>query len=1018
MLVVSAPASLPPAAASPRKHASVRHRSKPTCFAPFRDDTQLVAFRYDETVAGEPPIPIPPPRSPLRPPPPRPSSCVAVSTSAAGRTPPPRPAPPSEQHPALRTITTPRTFEDVVNRYSGHAPTTSSSCSYTYYDDNSSDEDPFAYERIDTVPEVRPLRLKTRSLAPSVDSEPRTPRLSSAESAGSSPAFSEGGNTESPASPVTPPPQFGKRLERPFSLRPRSSKTSLSSSSMSMRRLRKKSPCGPNGATPPGTESVAPGLPLPLRLPQRAQSQNQNPTQGGHSTPPALLNSWRAAPKDYRAHAQTAAAHAPAGAHQQSAAGGSGSGSYHAHGSSFHSLTSIEDPIPSPVISTTIPTESFLEDDLKKLAFSKRGSILFGGKRPRKSSKTMADTVDLPKVRETRAFPLVPAAKKSQAVPTPDSSQLAYEERGSLHAVNEPHAATTVPAELDTDVLPEAVAHLHTPTTRLQPPSIRLISAEAEKESQKVRSLYESGDGLNWEEGGGQSHSERLKPAEEVPSDVVETDAPDDLVGHHTPTSDSTSSLPDSTLRRYELAGGIEDWEGVDGQDVDRYGFISPLRPGTRPGTSEAQSIKFSTRKQRNVLVKRDSPFHSLSVRRGPSKKVSARSLHTQASELSTASRRSNRSIVLRQAGNMLPFNRDRRLMDEAGDILATDPGMTSFAEEEAIDKAAAELKRKEPKRIEKWRNMAQVIKPGEEGQGTIFEFDMSHPKLVKRTWKGIPDCWRSAAWYSFLASSAKNSQKLFITDEELKAEFHRLIEEPSVEDTQIDLDVPRTISQHIMFRRRYRGGQRLLFRVLHAMSLYFPETGYVQGMATLAATFLSYYDEEACFVMLVRLWEHRGLNRIYSAGFGELMDALKDFETHWLADKEVAPKLEELCIGTTDYALRWYLTLFNLSLPFPVQLRVWDVFILLGSTPPEERPSSDGEGRITSDEPTSKGLEVLHATSLAVIDTLQDMLLDSDFDNAMKVLTSFIPIKDEQRFLEVVHAEWKKHHNKQKRKA
>ncbi len=204
----------------------------------------------------------------------------------------------------------------------------------------------------------------------------------------------------------------------------------------------------------------------------------------------------------------------------------------------------------------------------------------------------------------------------------------------------------------------------------------------------------------------------------------------------------------------------------------------------------------------------------------------------------------------------------------------------------------AAELKRKEAKRSEKWRKMAKIVKPGSEGQGTIFHFDVKNPKLIERTWKGIPDCWRSAAWYSFLASSAKADRTNYVSDEELTAAFRRLVEEPSPDDTQIDLDVPRTINQHIMFRRRYRGGQRLLFRVLHAMSLYFPDTGYVQGMATLAATLLSYYDEEQCFIMLVRLWQFRGLNRIYQSGFVELMGALKDFETHWLNDKDVAEML------------------------------------------------------------------------------------------------------------------------------
>ena len=85
---------------------------------------------------------------------------------------------------------------------------------------------------------------------------------------------------------------------------------------------------------------------------------------------------------------------------------------------------------------------------------------------------------------------------------------------------------------------------------------------------------------------------------------------------------------------------------------------------------------------------------------------------------------------------------------------------------------------------------------------------------------------------------------------------------------------------------------QRLLFRVLHAMSLYLPETGYVQGMAALAATLLCYYEEDRAFVMLVRLWLHRGLERLYESGFAGLMDALEDFEKNWLCGGDIAKKL------------------------------------------------------------------------------------------------------------------------------
>ena len=54
-----------------------------------------------------------------------------------------------------------------------------------------------------------------------------------------------------------------------------------------------------------------------------------------------------------------------------------------------------------------------------------------------------------------------------------------------------------------------------------------------------------------------------------------------------------------------------------------------------------------------------------------------------------------------------------------------------------------------------------------------------------------------------------------------------------------------------------------------------------------------------------------------------------------------------------------------------------------------------------------------LHATSAALIDGMRDILLDSDFENTMKVLTSWIPIKDEDLFMRVAKAEWKIHKRK-----
>lgn len=266
--------------------------------------------------------------------------------------------------------------------------------------------------------------------------------------------------------------------------------------------------------------------------------------------------------------------------------------------------------------------------------------------------------------------------------------------------------------------------------------------------------------------------------------------------------------------------------------------------------------------------------------------------------------------------------------------MLALPPGLAEVEEQQKTARAIKAAQELESRRAEKWRRMAKIVTNVKDGNGAKveahnlkkdlhikfdtedlakkagkrfskdvkhlqiqsmeIEFDVKHPKLVERTWKGIPDRWRSAAWYSFLATSARNANSAD-TDQGLFANYHQLQDESSPDDFQIDLDVPRTINKHIMFRRRYRGGQRLLFRVLHAMSLHFPETGYVQGMAALAASLLCYYDEERCFVMLVRLWKYRGLERLYEHGFAGLMIALTDLEKYWLSKKPLSQKLVSL---------------------------------------------------------------------------------------------------------------------------
>lgn len=458
----------------------------------------------------------------------------------------------------------------------------------------------------------------------------------------------------------------------------------------------------------------------------------------------------------------------------------------------------------------------------------------------------------------------------------------------------------------------------------------RALSADDEMLSQKVRSMYECGndDETRWSAGnlsqsGSGMSSEETPPTEhsfrapsqyedKLPSQEMPNAATRD---YSEPTTVDVQRKSSIQREETELAGGIEDWGNVSGGDVDRYGFITPRRFSSRgplPNSPRAISPE-QPRLQRVstlLLLASEAPRTQRSpLKRTPSAKASTSSATTpfplrKPSSTSSkppssrgsfkGSHRGNVSASnsrIRSATNRLPHNRTRRCMDEAGDMLTLPPGLADIAEHEEGGKAGNELKRKEWDREEKWRRMAKMVGKNSNGGGMMFEFDTRNPKLIERTWKGIPDRWRATAWHAFLTASAKRKQGS-PSDDELIGAFHTLLSQSSPDDVQIDIDVPRTINSHIMFRRRYRGGQRLLFRILHALSIYFPDTGYVQGMAALAATLLCYFDEEMAFVMLVRLWQLRGLERLYQSGFEGLMEALDEFEKTWLGDSDVAKKL------------------------------------------------------------------------------------------------------------------------------
>jgi hypothetical protein len=541
-------------------------------------------------------------------------------------------------------------------------------------------------------------------------------------------------------------------------------------------------------------------------------------------------------------------------------------------------------------LTMSIPTGSF--DDLTRpgaLSFSKRGSVLLGGRRAnekREWVQARAGSRDLGLTLES----LRPLSLDAATVPDSEAP---------LEAIA---PATTVPP-------PGSPRPLATPRGRI-------MSTDEADLSKKVRSLYDS-HGADYVD----PHDIPALPNQpalpvdiekeeevEAPAQEEDTEAESSNVQLAPADSVPQIELTPSKSRTEgkeprEMAGGIEDWEDIDGHEVDRYGFIIPKKEflGSSPPPPGIQRI--STLLQ----IASETPRRARSMRRIMSSNRSSRSVNTPNSLRRKPSFRSARPPTsirsgrtsmstssqgpLRFVSNRLPHHKERKLLDEAGDMLTLPPGLAAIEEEKEGGHSARMMKQREWGREEKWRRMAKSLAKPLDGGGMSFEFNIKDPKLISRTWKGIPDKWRATAWHAFLSASAKKTPGTF-SDEELIKRFNLLQLEDCAEDMQIDVDVPRTISLHVMFRRRYRGGQRLLFRVLHALTLHFPEVGYVQGMASLAATLLCYYDEEKAFVMMVRMWDHRGLRQLYAHGFDGLMNALSDFEKNWLGEGDVGKKL------------------------------------------------------------------------------------------------------------------------------
>ncbi|KAJ7277069.1 hypothetical protein O6H91_Y391600 [Diphasiastrum complanatum] len=139
--------------------------------------------------------------------------------------------------------------------------------------------------------------------------------------------------------------------------------------------------------------------------------------------------------------------------------------------------------------------------------------------------------------------------------------------------------------------------------------------------------------------------------------------------------------------------------------------------------------------------------------------------------------------------------------------------------------------------------------------------------------------------------------------------------------------------------------------------------------MGFLAGLLLLYMSEEDAFWLLVALLKgavHAPMEGLYLAGLPLVQQYLFQFDR---LVHELLPRLgshfDEETINPSMYASQWFITVFSYSFPFPLALRIWDVFLY-------------------------EGVKIIFRVGLALLKYCQEDLLKLPFEKLVHALRNF----------------------------
>lgn len=249
----------------------------------------------------------------------------------------------------------------------------------------------------------------------------------------------------------------------------------------------------------------------------------------------------------------------------------------------------------------------------------------------------------------------------------------------------------------------------------------------------------------------------------------------------------------------------------------------------------------------------------------------------------------------------------------------------------------------------------------------------------VKLRWakRGVPSSLRGEVWIKAIGNG------LHLTEEQWGKAAHKDYQaegQPPVDPENVQLiahDVPRTFHRLQLFANPKESFTQDLIDVLERFARFNPVIGYVQGMGYLAGMLLLNMSSYHCWVSLTNFFVDNHLfTSLFRMNVPCIVQHARIYEmilSQFLPD--VYGHLKELSVTSDHYLLEWWMTLFCRKLPLRLVARIWDLYLLGGEIQ-------------------------LHRAALALMRVHREQLLQSSFEETIKLLSSPVDDLDETTFI------------------